>query len=89
MKDKESFLHHLANELDAMEHQIDAVEAEVRAEQPDVADDLREKLDQARSHAEAAHSAAEHEWAHHRERTESAWKDLKKAFSQVRSRLGD
>lgn len=89
MSDKEQFLHHLASELDAMERQVDDIMAEVRADHPESADHLREKLDIAKTRTDELKDAADHEWAHHREAAHSAWEDLKKAFSQVRSRLGD
>lgn len=89
MSDKEQFLHHLAGELDAMERQVDAIMADVRADHPESADHLRDKLDAARSRTEELKDAADHEWEHRREAAHSAWEDLKKAFSQVRSRLGD
>ena len=89
MSDREKFLHELARELNAMEREVDAVEAEVRAEQPEVAEELRVKLDAARAHAEQLKDAPEHEWDKRSKEAHSAWEDLKHAFTQVRSRLGD
>lgn len=93
MTDRDSFLSHLAAELDAMEHEIDALEAEIRADHPaedeSLADALRKRLEAARERILHLGDADEHEWEAQREKAESAWHDLKEAFATTRSRLGD
>lgn len=93
MTDKDSFISHLAAELNAMEHEIDALEADVRADRPvedeSLTDALRKRLETARERIRHLGDAEDHEWETHREKAESAWQDLRKAFAQTRSRLGD
>jgi hypothetical protein len=93
MTDKNSFISTLAAELNAMERQIDALEADVRADRPtadeSLPDALRKRLEMARERIRHLGDAEDHEWEVHREKAESAWQDLRKAFAQTRSRLGD
>lgn len=93
MSEKNSFINHLAAELNAMEREIDALEAEVRADRPaeneSVADALRRHLETAREQTRHLDDAEDHEWEKRREKAESAWQDLKEAFAATRSRLGD
>lgn len=91
MKDKEDFLHRLEESLDVMDKNLDDMFAQTqeRELEKDALEELREQHARARKHAEKLRAAAGEDAERVQQEAHTVWEDLKQAFAQVRSRLGD